>query len=77
MLWPVSCSVNDPSGFVWITNAAPFEEKETDFPFPENVNAEPVPPLIINPLEERRTALLPPVPETTKANEYACPAGKL
>ena len=76
-LCPISSSVDAPPARVWVIVTAPFEGKETDFPFPENVKAEPVPPLMtFPPVAWGGVTLLPPVPDTSKANEHACPAAK-
>ena len=76
-LWPVSWSTDEPSVFVLAMVTAPFEGREIDFPFPTNVSAEPVPPLmIIPPVACGGETVLPPVPVTARANEHAVPAGK-
>ena len=76
MLCPVSCTVDDPSGFCLVTDAAPLDGNETVFPFPEKARADPAPPVMVVTLLLWRTALLPPLPEMSKAKEHAWPAGK-
>jgi len=82
-LLPVSCSTNDPSGSLRTTNATPFDGKVTVFPLLTfvNVNEGPVPPLMTSPLVSlaswRGFVKLPPVPDTSKPNEHASPAGNV